>query len=248
MLFQNVSVFDTLVKQFQEYAQSRPFQFVHGTVTRYTVPREELEKRLIQEMMAAQKHDGEEAIDDGEKERDNSGVAASAEEMNGVKRNGEQQEAEDPEKPGDTGRSHEENTDPPQETKEESQEEKIDPSHESKDESQEEKIDPPHETKAESGKDGEMTGVNEDQQQQQQQQQEDPEKGDTERRVENNDTPDETEDETDEEHELNGMKEDEELEGEADPEKEGRVRSEGKTDSPHGTDGYEGDQEDEIND
>ena len=84
----------------------RPLQLVHGTVTRYMVPLDELEKRFIQEMMAAQKQDGHGSADGEADGNDNESVAQPPEKVNGVQDDEENLEEmdlgkEEPERRGD---------------------------------------------------------------------------------------------------------------------------------------------------
>lgn len=220
VLFQNINVFDILVKQFQEHAQSRPLQLVHGTVTRYMVPLDELEKRFIQEMMAAQKQDGHGSADGEADGNDNESVAQPAEKVNGVQDDEENLEEMDLGKEESERRGDKPDT--PHESEVDNDKEDNAKEANEDDEQQQE------ETNAEKG----------------------PEKEDTagEKTVDSIDLSRQgAEGESDEDCEIKGLKDDEpEQEEETDTEREDKTRSEDNNDSPLKTNELQSDPEDEI--
>ena len=220
VLFQNINVFDILVKQFQEHAQSRPLQLVHGTITRYMVPLDELEKRFIQEMMAAQKQDGD-GPPAGEDGGDNSdSVAQPPEKVNGVQDDEEKLEEVDPGKEESERRG-----------------DKPDTPHES--EVENDKEDDVKEANADGEQQQEETTVEKG-----------PEKGDTagEKTVDSIDLSRQgTTGESEDDCELKGLEDAEpEQEEETDTEREDEARSEDISDSPLKTNELQSDPEDEL--
>ncbi|KAK7105029.1 leucine-rich repeat-containing protein 74B-like isoform X1 [Littorina saxatilis] len=66
----NINVFDILIKEVRDHAQSRPLTLKHGTISRYVLPMDELEKKFAEDFRTAHPELDTQANKDNEEEED----------------------------------------------------------------------------------------------------------------------------------------------------------------------------------